>query len=352
MVEFTTGNLLKADAEALVNTVNCVGVMGKGIALQFKQAFPENFRVYERACKAGNVQPGHMLVVPTGELLGPYFIIIFPTNRHWRGKSQLKDIKLGLKALVDEVRKLGIRSIAVPPLGCGNGGLEWSIIRPLIEQSFAELPDVRTLVYQPAGAPPADEMLVRTERPNMTKSRALFVKLIEQYGQLDYRCTLLEVQKLAYFLQEAGEPLKLQYNAAHYGPYAQNLNKVLERIEGHFVRGYGDTQKPDVEIRLIPEAISEADSFLKGAPDARERLAKVSELIQGFETPYGMELLASVHWVAWHRTPRTLDVADAIHAVRDWTKRKASLFQASHIEIAWGQLAQTGWLPPEEARPS
>lgn len=140
MIEINKGNLLEANAEALVNTVNCVGFMGKGIALQFKQAFLANYRAYEAACRADEVVPGKMLVYDNGRLLNPRYIINFPTKRHWRGKSRVSDIKSGLKALVKDVQRLELHSIAVPPLGCGLGGLDWREVRPLIEEAFRELP--------------------------------------------------------------------------------------------------------------------------------------------------------------------------------------------------------------------
>jgi len=149
MIEPIHGNILEADAEALINTVNCVGVMGKGIALQFKQAFPDNFTQYERACRDKEVQPGRMFITPTGRLANPRFIINFPTKRHWKGKSRLEDIKAGLDALIEDVKRLKINSIAVPPLGCGNGGLEWAQVKPLIVSAFAELPDVQVLLFEP-----------------------------------------------------------------------------------------------------------------------------------------------------------------------------------------------------------
>ena len=169
MIELTTGNLLETNTEALVNTVNCVGVMGKGIALQFKQAYPDNFRAYEQACRAGEVQLGRMLTFSTGTLVNPKYIINFPTKRHWKGKSRIEDINRGLIALIDEVQRLEITSIAVPPLGCGNGGLNWSDVRPLIEAAFASLPHVRVLLYAPIGAPDAEAMPVRTTKPRVTQ---------------------------------------------------------------------------------------------------------------------------------------------------------------------------------------
>jgi len=149
MIEEIRGNLLEADVEAIVNAVNTVGVMGKGIALQFKQAWPENFKAYAKACKLGEVVPGHMFIFELDGLVNPRFIINFPTKRHWRQRSRLDDIEYGLAALVDEIRRRDIHSVAVPPLGCGNGGLDWAVVRLMIEQAFSTLPDVHVLLYEP-----------------------------------------------------------------------------------------------------------------------------------------------------------------------------------------------------------
>jgi len=344
MVEITRGNLLRADAEALVNTVNCVGYMGRGIALQFKKAFPENFAEYQTACRAGAVQPGKVFVFETGSMLAPRYIINFPTKRHWRGKSRYEDIEAGLKALMSEVRRRGIRSIAVPPLGCGLGGLDWGRVRPMIERAFAETQDVRVLLFEPVGAPEAKTMPVGTARPKMTVARASFIKLMDQYAELAYRLTLLEIQKLAYFLQEAGEPLRLKYEAGIYGPYAANLNKVLEVLEGHFIRGYGDSQQPDVEIELQPGAADTAREYLKDRSELQERLDRVSQLISGFETPYGMELLSSVHWVAKHVDEPARDAESAVRLVAAWNERKQRMFKATHIRVAWQRLADQEWV--------
>ncbi len=348
MIELTRGNLLETEVEALVNTVNCVGAMGKGIALQFKQAFPDNFKAYQTACRAGDVAPGRMFVHANGNLVNPRYIINFPTKRHWRGQSRLEDIHSGLKALIAEVQRLGIRSIAVPPLGCGLGGLDWRVVRPMIEQAFAALPEVRVLLFEPVSTPAAKTMPIHTERPRMTPARALFIKLMDAYAALDYRRTLLEVQKLAYFLQEAGEPLRLKYQAGHYGPYAANLNKVLEVMEGHFIRGCGDSQKPDAEIDLLPGAVEEASDFLADRAESLSRLERIADLIEGFETPYGMELLASVHWTAHYGGPNQQRPAanpeEAIAQIHAWNPRKQRVFKPEHIRTAWRQLDQKGWM--------
>lgn len=356
MIHIARGNLLEAPVEALVNTVNCVGYMGKGIALQFKQAFPANFRAYEAAAKAGMVTPGRMLVHDHGMLIQPRYVINFPTKRHWRGKSRMEDVEAGLAALVEEVRERGIRSIAVPPLGCGLGGLDWSEVRPRIEAAFAALPDVDVHLYAPTGTPPAKKMPVRTERPRMTSARALFIKLMETYAALDYSRTLLEVQKLAYFLQVAGEPLRLRYQAGTYGPYAHNLNMVLERLEGHFIRGYGDSQRPDAEIELLPGATEAAEAYLDHDSESRRRLARVVALIEGFETPYGMELLATVHWVGVNGgrdgSPPARDVETAVAMVHAWNPRKQQIFKPHHVRKAWDRLTELGWLGEPSTYPA
>ena len=344
MITITRGNVIEADAEALVNTVNCVGYMGKGIALQFKKAFPENFKAYERACHAGTVRLGEMFVFQTGSMMNPKYIINFPTKRDWRAKSRIKDIESGLEALIKEVHRLGIASIAVPPLGCGLGGLDWREVRPMIERAFAELPDVRVALFEPVGAPDARAMPVRTKRPGMTVARALFINLMHQYSQQAYRLTLLEIQKLAYFLQESGEPLRLKYEAVLYGPYAHNLNKVLETLEGHFIRGYGDSQKPDVEIELLPGAVEAAERFLASNKAAAGHLERVAKVIEGFETPYGLELLSSVHWVAVHGTSPAGSPAEVVQAVHHWNDRKRMMFRPEHIRVAWARLNEQGWL--------
>jgi O-acetyl-ADP-ribose deacetylase (regulator of RNase III) len=343
MIVPTRGNILTDDSEALVNTVNCVGVMGKGIALQFKKAFPENFKAYEAACRREEVKPGRMFVFETGQLFNPRYIINFPTKRHWWGKSRYEDIKSGLGALVGEVRGRKIRSIAIPPLGSGLGGLQWGRVKAMIEEAFKNMPDVLVKLYEPKGSPDAKDMPVGTVKPKMTVARALLIKLMKQYARFAYRLTLLEIQKLAYFLQESGMDLKLRYVKHLYGPYAHNLNKVLEILEGHHIRGYGDTQKPDVEINLLPDADKAADRFLQKDPRASAHLERVADLVDGFETPYGMELLASVHWAAVH-DGEVSDAESAVNAMARWNERKRRLFKPAHIRLAWERLQAEGWI--------
>ncbi|MFH0792876.1 MAG: Appr-1-p processing protein, partial [bacterium] len=240
--------------------------------------------------------------------------------------------------------RLRISSIALPPLGCGLGGLNWSEVKPMIEEAFESVPEVRALLFEPVGAPEARSMPVGTPRPGLTVARALLILLMKRYSESAYRLTLLEIQKLAYFLQESGQPLRLKYEAGYYGPYAANLNKVLETLEGHFTRGYGDCQKPDVEIELLPKADEEAESFLSENKESEDRLQQVADLIDGFETPYGMELISSVHWVARYGHPRALESTQARESLHHWNERKRKMFRAEHVKIAWVRLLEKGWL--------
>ncbi|PTD97500.1 type II toxin-antitoxin system antitoxin DNA ADP-ribosyl glycohydrolase DarG [Pseudothauera lacus] len=349
-IQIMQGDLLRQDdVDAIVNTVNCVGVMGKGIALQFKNKWPANFRDYAAACKAGEVRPGRMFVHDSGGLMKPNYIINFPTKDHWRGGSRIEFIRDGLADLVTQVRRLGIRSIAIPPLGCGNGGLEWSRVRPLIENAFAALPDVDVRLFEPGEAPDPRSMEVNTARPRMTPGRAAILKLIETYRALDYGLSRIEVQKLAYFLQECGQQLELKFVKHHYGPYSDALRHALQRMEGHFIRGVGDGVV-ESEIAPLNEALVEAERCIaeEGNEALNERVERIAVLIDGFQSPYGMELLATVHWVCSREGAGSAD--EALCRIGEWNGRKKSLMSAGHVQAAWLQLQRTGWLGRQSSR--
>lgn len=344
MIRYVEGDILESQAEALVNTVNCVGIMGRGIALEFKEAFPENFKAYAAACKREEVQPGRMFVYETGELTGPRYIINFPTKVHWRGKSHIEYIESGLEALVAEVRKRDIRSIAIPPLGTGLGGLAWTEVRPLIDRAMAELPDVDVEVYEPVGVPASARARVARPRPKLTPGRAALVSLMNRYlsALMDPTITLLEVHKLMYFLQAAGEPLRLRYAKAWYGPYAENLRHVLRDVEGHLITGYAsEGDAPDIELALVAGAARDAEGYLSSSADTQERFDRVAQLVEGYETPFGLELLATVHWVATRE--RAHGIAQVADAVRHWGHRKRQ-FTQRQIEEAVDRLQSQDWL--------
>jgi len=348
MISIAEGDILKTDAEALVNTVNCVGYMGRGIALQFKRAFPDNFKAYESACRRQEVRPGSMFVFSTGQLTNPRYVINFPTKRHWRGASRLADIDAGLVALAKEVERLRIKTIAIPPLGCGLGGLRWEDVRPLIERTFGASPNVKVLLFEPSGRPDPTAMAKGKEVPNLTPGRAVLIGLIERYlaGLMDPSVSLLEVHKLMYFAQEAGEKLRLRFVKALYGPYADNLRHVLSSIEGYFISGYADGgDDPSKQLELIPGAVDDANRLLATNEDTKARFARVADLVEGFETPFGMELLATVHWVGTREGAK--DPAAATEGIYAWNDRKRR-FSPEQIRVAWETLSAKKWLPMAE----
>lgn len=348
MIHNAQGNLLQADVDALVNTVNTQGVMGKGIAAQFKRAYPNVFKSYSHACKAGEVRLGQMHVVDLGNLAGgPRWVINFPTKGHWKANSRLEDIRSGLKDLVRVIRELEIDSVALPPLGCGNGGLRWSEVKPMIQEELASIPEVRVELYAPDGAPAAEEMPNHTSKPALTLASASLVALVDRYraGLLDPCVRLLEVHKLMYFLQEAGEHrLKLNYSAGPYGPYAENLRHVLAKIEGHWIWGYADGgDSPYKVIDLADGASEQAAEFIASEFSAAGRMQRVAALIEGYEDPYGLELLGTVHWLMCRSSEVRDDPEAAVTAVRGWNDRKASVMKPEHIKKAWSRLTEHRW---------
>ncbi len=355
------GDLLKADADALVNTVNTVGVMGKGIALQFKRAYPANFTAYKSACEAGEVRVGRMFVVAVESLGQLRWIINFPTKEHWRGNSRIEWIDAGLDDLVRTIRDLGIRSIAVPPLGAGNGGLAWSDVRPLISEKLSPLKDVDVLLY-----PPSSERheLVGSPVP-MTWGRAAVIRLIESYAtsrsitepwSSGQGASALEIQKLMYFANLVAPSLKLKFTQGKYGPYSEQVRHLVQDMEGTFLRGYGDGAAPVLDLDPIGPT---KDGSEQAQRLDRKRESGITEdivkptvaLLEGFEGPYGLELLASVHWVRTHQD-RSNDTHSITSRVQEWSERKGRLFTQDHVERAIERLDQcpaTASPRPEES---
>ena len=275
--------------------------------------------------------------------LNPRFIINFPTKRHWRGNSRIEDVNAGLKDLATVIRERGIRSIAVPPLGSGLGGLEWSDVRPRIEEALHGFKDLDVVVFEPRGAPAAERMVQSQDVPKMTAGRAALVGLMDRYlnGLLDPFVTLLEVHKLMYFMHVAGQRLKLRYTKAPYGPYAENLRHVLNAVEGHFISGYGDGgDRPDKQLELVPGAVEDATKALHRSPKTRERFDRVTDLVDGFESAFGLELLSTVHWVLVRDNPASQD--DLVRLTYAWNERKKR-FSARQIGLAADVLREKGW---------
>jgi O-acetyl-ADP-ribose deacetylase (regulator of RNase III) len=352
MIKYTQGNLLEANTEALVNTVNTVGVMGKGIALMFKERFPKNMEEYAKACKAEKIRTGKVFATRTGELMGPKWVINFPTKQHWRSPSRLEWITAGLQDLKAFIVTNHIHSIAIPPLGSGNGGLDWPVVRAEIEKSLTGLADVDILVYEPTAQ--YQNVAKKKGVEKLTASRALIAELVRRYWVLGMECSLLEIQKLAWFLERVIEkqnidnPLNLEFTSNNYGPYADKLRHVLDALDGSYLKSdkrIADADPLDViwfddkkRDRVHAYLHSEAKEYLPA-------LELTSSIIDGFESPYGMELLSTVDWlIVKEGCQPTVDaIEEGIRrwpAGERWAKRKAGLFDRRAIGIALERLQQ------------
>lgn len=351
MIRFTQGNLLEAPVEAVVNTVNTVGVMGKGIALMFKERFPENCTAYEAACKAGELEVGRMFVTAGVELDGPRWIVNFPTKKHWRHPTKLEWIHSGLDALKQEIRDRGIRSIAIPPLGCGNGGLDWRVVRPLIEAAFRDVAGVEVVVYEPTTK--YQNVAKKQGVEKLTPARAMIAEAVRRYWVLGIECTLLETQKLAWFLERAIEraglenPLNLRFEANRYGPFAIRLTHLLNGLDGSYL--HCDRRMADADpfdTIWFEESKRERLELYLRSEEARAWLPVLDAtdaLIDGFQSPLGMEVLATADWLhAREGTPLTLD--GMRHGLSQWSagaaaaERKQRLFSDRILSLAIERL--------------
>jgi O-acetyl-ADP-ribose deacetylase (regulator of RNase III) len=341
MIEYKNGDILREDVEAIVNTVNCVGIMGRGLALQFKNKFPQNFKEYQLACTNKEVQLGKMFVHQTGQLINPKYIINFPTKGHWKQNSKIEDISNGLDDLTTIIEKYSIKSIAIPPLGSGLGGLDWKMVKKLIEEKLKNI-NCTVILFEPLEQ--KIEKSITKEIPKMTAGRAALIGLMDRYlqGLMDPFISLIEVHKLMYFMQESGEELRLKYKKAQFGPYADNLRHVLNTIEGHFIIGYEDGgDAPTKQLKLIPKAVEEAKSFLLNKKNTQENFIKVANLVDGFETPFGLELLSTVHWIAKYESSKNTD--EIVGKIHSWNERKKQ-FSEKQIKIALDVLIKNNWI--------
>ncbi len=355
MISYTQGNLLDAHVEALVNTVNTVGVMGKGIALMFKEKYGHNFDLYAAACKAKKVKVGQMFVTETGELDDPRWIINFPTKDHWKGNSRLEWVESGLEDLKSVLRERNIRSVAIPPLGAGNGGLDWPTVKARIDAALSELDDVEVIVFEPTDK--YQNVAKRAGVQKLTPARALVAEAVRRYWVLGMECSLLEVQKLAWFLERSlkhlglRDGLKLNFVAHRYGPFAPNLNHLLNSLDGSYLRS--DKRIADagpLDVIGFDDARKElVQGYLKSeAKDVTPALELACQVIDGFESPYGMELLASVDWLL-SREGVAPDVPALLQGLADWPadsaagagKRKSKIFDERSVCIALRRLKES-----------
>lgn len=356
MINFYEGNLLQAGTEAIVNTVNTVGVMGKGIALMFRDSYPQNFKAYAEACKRKEIEVGHMFVVENRALEGidnTQWIINFPTKKHWRNPSKIEWITSGLIDLKRVIIEKNIHSIALPPLGCGNGGLDWNEVRSEIERVLGDLNDVAVIVYEPTDK--YQNVAKRKGVEALTPARALIAEMVRRYWVLGIECTYLEVQKIGWFLErtikemQVKDPLDLRFVADKYGPYSDRLRHLLDGLDGSYLhcdKRLGDAGPTDT-IWFDEERKPFVDAYLMQleVEPLKEVLDRTAERIDGFESPLGMELLSTVDWLTT-RANCEFTVDEIREGLSKWpagqlaAERKQRLFDDRMIELALHKLQQ------------
>lgn len=327
-----------SDAEALVNTVNTVGVMGKGVALQFKEKFPENFKRYAVACQKKEVVVGKMFITPTNSMMNPKWIINFPTKNHWIHPSSYSYIEAGIDDLIMQIEKFQIKSIAIPPLGSGQGGLDWHKVKQIIVEKMHSL-SIDIIIYEPILKVKKKQNLTKEK---LTKPRAMILALISQYKKSGYEVSLLEIQKLAYFLQRMGQTeLKLNYKQYLYGPYAHNLQHLLHEMEKGYIlseKSILDSKPLDL-IELDFSSKNDVSQFMNTQFSLveKQRLEQLFKLLTGFESPFGLELLSTVDWIMHHHnTSLTPEVIK--ENIKNWSQRKDDNFDLNHVISARNRL--------------
>ena len=341
MIKFTIGNMMTSTAEALVNTVNTVGVMGKGIALQFKEEFPRNFLTYAEACKTGLLAPGKLLITKEPNHSGEIKIIInFPTKKHWRHPSRYEYIKDGLTELAEAIHKHNIKSIAIPPLGCGNGGLQWNIVKGMIEEALADI-EIDITIYEPN----KDIKQMLQDKPQkkdikLTPARGLLTYAMFYYDSLGENCSLFVANKLAYFLQRHGSKsfANIKFKAHNYGPYSPQIDHIIYDLNGSYIKGLEQMSCTAFEpLMLQYERLDEVSTYIRTLDtEEQNSLKSTIKLISGFESTLALEVLASVDFIRYNNPGISLE--DTITAIHEWSERKNKLIKNEYIQIAYDHL--------------
>ena len=335
MILYETGNLLESKAEALVNTVNTVGVMGKGIALQFKNMFPNNFKIYAKACNNEEVKIGKLLVTEDDSMFsGKKIIINFPTKTSWRKPSEYSYIKEGLVELIKLVYERGIKSIAIPPLGTGNGGLNWNKVKLILEKELSNV-DCDIHIFQPSTN---IQEVLKKERVKLTPARAMLLSVLYELVRSGEFVSEFSAEKIAYFLQKFGakEAFKLTFKPNFYGPYSGKVRHVLYYLNGSYIMGYSSKdKKPFEELGLVPDAETEVIKFLDKSENSEYKFIteKTKKFLTGFYSPFGLELLSTIDFI---RSDKGADSQESItKELENWSDRKKTLFKnPKFIKIA------------------
>ncbi len=343
MIQYITGNILDSHAQALVNTVNTMGIMGKGIALQFKKAYPNNYKAYEKASKNANVKVGKMFVtLDSNTTTGERIIINFPTKTNWRKPSEYKYIEDGLENLIEVISDKQIKSIAIPPLGAGNGGLNWEKVKKLIEQKLGHL-NVDIYVYEPTLQ--IQEHLMK-ERVKLTDARALLLYVLYDLVKNGEYVSEFSSEKICYFLQKFGAKkyFKLEFEPNFYGPYSGKVRFILNAINGSYLMGYSDmNKKPFEPLTLVPDAFETVKNYIEKNSELLVIANKTIVFLRGFYSDFALELLSSIDYISTKEN--TLDKQTISKGLEKWSDRKRTLFSnPKYLEISLRHLQSTNFV--------
>jgi O-acetyl-ADP-ribose deacetylase (regulator of RNase III) len=326
MIRYITGNLLESKAGALVNTVNTQGVMGKGIALQFKEQYPLNFKLYVKACREREIKIGKLLVTEEESLLhGQKVIINFPTKTSWRKPSEYSFIEEGLADLLCVIKERKIKSIAIPPLGAGNGGLDWIKVKSLLENYLADI-DCDIQIYEPNAT--IREVMAK-ERVKLTPARAMLLSVLYELVRNGEFVSEFAAEKVAYFLQRFGarDIFKLEFNPNFYGPYSGKVKHVLYYLNGSYIKGYSSKdKKPFEELELVSQAENEVNEFLNRPENAgfKKITADTKNFLSGFYSPFGLELLSTIDFII--KEKKAVSPEEITAYLERWSNRKKTMF--------------------------
>lgn len=339
MIIYKKGNILESKADALVNTVNTQGVMGKGIALQFKNAFPLNYKIYQDVCKRGDFEIGNLLIVEDNGLIsGKKTIINFPTKTSWRKPSEYSYIERGLERLLQVIDEKKLNSIAIPPLGSGNGGLNWEIVKKMIEDKMSHLP-TDVFIYEPNSQ--IQEKL-KEERVQLTDARAMLLFMLYKLVANGEFVSEFSSEKICYFLQRFGakEHFKLDYKPNFYGPYSGKVKYVINYLNGSYIMGYSSMDKKPFEtLDLVSDGFEKVESYILSKPELVQIVKKAESFLDGFYSEFALELLSTIDYISLNKGTYNLEIIKK--ELESWSERKRTLFSNDRfLNISINHLRQ------------
>lgn len=327
MINYTVGNILESNSDAIVNTVNCEGYMGKGIAYQFKIKYPNNNKLYEEACKAGRFKIGSILTFTENEKL----IINFPTKSEWRRKSEYSYITKGLETLVNLLPKLNVKSIAFPPLGCGNGGLEWNKVKTLITEAVEPFESYFDFtLYEPSNK---INTVTNTKKiPKLNASHVILMHL--KLGLKKFNKTRL--QKSAFFINVFSDEQYFKFNAHNFGPYTHTID-ILSRDIKEYQQYYNFTTEQALQSA---ENTLVSNSLIEKLDKFEEPILKSLSLSNQIESDKELELISTILFIL--TINKAVKLENFPNEFLSWSEEKASRFTPSDIESAIDLLKRKG----------